>query len=59
GTNRFRAIVAGTITDGAVLRFWMPDRRNIASYTATLEQAAARSTYEQQGLSGYSLSIVP
>lgn len=59
GTNRFRAIVAGTITDGTVLRFWMPDRRNIASYTATLEQAAARSTYEQQGLSGYSLSIVP
>ena len=59
GTNQFRAIVAGTITDGTVLRFWMPDRRNIASYTATLEQAAARSTYEQQGLSGYSLSIVP
>ena len=59
GTNRFRAIVGGRITDGTVLQFWTPDRRNITSYTATLEQAAARSTYEQQDLSGYSLSIVP
>ena len=59
GTSQFRAIVAGTITNGTVLRFWMPDRRNIASYTVALEQAAARSTYEQQDLNGYTLSIVP
>ena len=58
GTNTFRVMVAGTIADGPVVRFWMPDRRNVAQYLATLEQAAVRSTYVQQDISGYSLSIV-
>ena len=57
GTNTFRVMVAGTIGDGPVVRFWMPDRRNVAQYVATLQQAAVRSTYEQQDISGYSLSI--
>ena len=59
GTNIFRVMVAGTITDGPVVRFWMPDRRNVSQYSATLEQAAVRSTYEQQSIGGYSLSIAP
>ncbi len=59
GTNIFRVMVAGTITDGPVVRFWMPDRRNVSQYLATLEQAAVRSTYEQQSIGGYSLSIAP
>ena len=57
GTNTFRVMVGGTIGDGPVVRFWMPDRRNVAQYAATLEQAAVRSTYAQQNISGYSLSI--
>lgn len=57
GTNTFRVMVAGTIGDGPVVRFWMPDRRNVSQYVATLEQAAVRSTYEQQDIGGYSLSI--
>ncbi len=57
GTNTFRVMVAGTITNGRIVRFWMPDRRNVSRYLATLEQAAARSTYEQQSIGGYSLSI--
>ncbi len=57
GTNTFRVMVAGTIADGPIVRFWMPDRRNVSQYVATLEQAAARSTYEQQSTGGYSLSI--
>lgn len=57
GTNTFRVMVAGTIADGPIVRFWMPDRRNVSQYVATLEQAAARSTYEQQDIGGYSLSI--
>ncbi len=56
-TNTFRVMVAGTIGDGPVVRFWMPDRRNVAQYSATLEQAAVRSSYEQQDIGGYSLSI--
>ena len=57
GPNSFRIMLAGAIGDGPVMRFWMPDRRDVALYTATLEQAAARSTYQQQDISGYSLSI--
>ncbi len=57
GTNTFRVMVAGAIVDGPIVRFWMPDRRNVSQYVATLEQAAARSTYEQQSIAGYSLSI--
>ncbi len=57
GTNVFRVMVAGTIANGPIVRFWMPDRRNVSQYLATLEQAAARSTYEQQSIGGYSLSI--
>ena len=57
GTNTFRVMVAGTIADGPVVRFWMPDRRNVSQYVATLEQAAVRSTYVQQDIGGYSLSI--
>ena len=57
GTNTLRVMVAGTIGDGPIVRFWMPDRRNLAQYVATLEQAAVRSTYEQQDIGAYSLSI--
>lgn len=57
GTNTFRVMVAGTIGDGPIVRFWMPDRRNVAQYSATLEQAAVRTTYEQQDIGAYSLSI--
>ncbi len=57
GTNTFRVMVAGTIGDGPIVRFWMPDRRNVAQYLATLEQAAVRTTYEQQDIGAYSLSI--
>ena len=59
GTNTHRVIVAGRIVNGLVARFWIPDRRNIASYTALVEQAAAASTYEQRDVTGYSLSLAP
>ena len=59
GTNTHRVIVAGRIVNGVVARFWIPDRRNIASYTAVVEQAAAASTYEQRDVTGYSLSLAP
>lgn len=59
GTNTFRIIVAGPLANGTIARFWMPDRRNVAQYLATLEQAAVRGTYEQQDIAGYSLTISP
>ena len=57
GSNTFRIFVAGTIPDGPVLRFWVPDRRDLSPYTATLEQAATRGTYVQQDISSYALSV--
>ncbi len=57
GTNTFRVMVAGAIAAGPVVRFWMPYRRNVAQYVATLEQAAVRSSYVQQDLGEYSLWI--
>ncbi|NIM52496.1 MAG: hypothetical protein GTN62_14290 [Gemmatimonadales bacterium] len=55
--NTLRAIVAGDLADGAVAVFWMPDRRTIAAYSATVQQAAARSTYQQQDIGSYRLTI--
>lgn len=59
GSTSVRIMVAGTITDGAIGRFWVPDRRNISQYLALVEQAAVRGTYQQQDITGYSLSITP
>ncbi len=59
GTNTHRVIVAGRIVNGVVARFWIPDRRDIASYTVLVEQAAAGSTYEQRDVSQYTLSLAP
>lgn len=59
GSTTFRIMVAGTITDGVIGRFWVPDRRNVSQYLASVEQAAVRGTYQQQDVTGYSLSITP
>lgn len=59
GTNTFRIMIAGPLTNGAVARFWMADRRDVAQYTAAVEQVAVRDTYEQRDIGSYSLSISP
>ena len=57
GSTSMTAIVAGTVNDGTVAQFWIPDVANVAQYTASLQEAAARDSYEQQSLSGYTLSV--
>ena len=49
GTNTFRVMLAGTIAAGPVMRFWMPDRRSVALYGATLEQAAVPDAPRRPG----------
>ena len=56
-SNSQSAIITGSITGGAVATFWVLERDNASSYTATVQQAAVRSTYAQQSTTGYSLSI--
>ncbi len=57
GTNERRVILAGNISAGVVLRFWVPERRDLAGYSVVLEQVATRAIYVQQPLDGYALSV--
>jgi hypothetical protein len=52
-----RIVVAGDLTDGLVAKVHVPDVGNAADYTVTIEQAAARTTFAQQPLSGYSVTV--
>lgn len=54
-----RVLITGRITGGAVARFWVPDTRKALLYVATVEEAAARGTYQLQDLSqGYSAHVI-
>ncbi len=58
GTNERRVMLAGNIGAGVVLRFWIPERGDLAGYSVVLEQVATRAIYVQQPLDGYSLSVI-
>ena len=54
-----RVLVTGRITGGVVARFWVPDTRKALLYAATVDEAAARGTYQLQDLSqGYSAHVI-
>ncbi len=57
GTNERRVMLAGNIGAGVVLRFWIPERADLAGYSVVLEQVATRAIYVQRPLDGYSLSV--
>lgn len=50
-------IVQGNIAGGVVARVWVPDVTRAASYTAAVEQATARDSYQQRGPAGYGASL--
>ncbi len=50
-------IIAGDVRAGVVLRFWVPERTNVANYRAVLNQVATRADFLQQSLTDYSLTI--
>ena len=53
-----RIIVAGDLPSGSVLaEIMVPDVQSVADYATTVEQAAARETFEQRAVSGYSLVV--
>lgn len=56
--GRGRLLVTGDVTSGVVARIWVPDTRAFASYSGSVEAAAARSTYQLQDISqGYSVQV--
>ena len=58
GSNERRVIVAGLVSSGKVLRFWVPELGDVDNYTVVLEQAAQRAQFAQQDITNYSLSVV-
>ena len=52
-----RIIVAGNLTSGIVAEIQVPDVASVAQYSATLQEAAARESYEQRSVSLYSLAV--
>ena len=52
-----RAIVTGTIGDGDILEFTIPDISKVSTYVVVVEQAAARGTYALLDPSGYNISL--
>jgi hypothetical protein len=51
-------IIAGQLSGGTViLRFWVPDVADVASYSAVVEQAARRGSYEQHSPAEYNLIV--
>ncbi len=57
GVNDQQLIIAGDVRAGVVLRFWVPERTNVADYRAVLNQVATRADFLQQSLTDYSLTI--
>jgi hypothetical protein len=52
-----RAIVTGTIVDGGLLEFSVPDIAKLSTYVVVVDQAAARGTYALLDPSGYNISL--
>lgn len=58
-TSSLRHIVArGNITNGLIAEIDVGDQNRSGSYTASLEQVAARATYRQQPIGGYSIRVM-
>jgi hypothetical protein len=55
----FRVVVAGDISAGAILTVRVPDVHASATYQATISQAASRSSFLLQNLTGYMLAVQP
>ena len=53
-----RILITGRIASGIVARIWVPDTRKVSLYVATVDEAAARGTYQLQELGqGYAARV--
>jgi hypothetical protein len=57
GVSGVTLLVRGSVVDGAIAQLVVPDRKKLARYRVTVQQAAARLTYGQQTLVGYSIAL--
>jgi len=52
-----RVVVSGNLTDGPVAYILVPDTRDVAAYSVTVEQVAVKATNAQRALTGYSVNV--
>jgi hypothetical protein len=57
GTAPLRIVVSGTLRDGKLVRIWVPDRTRASDYSATVVEAAARSTYLLKDVADYRIDV--
>ena len=58
-TGGVRVVVTGNLARGVIARLFVPDVTEADQYIATLFEAAQRTTFGLQDLTGYSLSVQP
>jgi hypothetical protein len=58
GKTKSSILVRGDLTTGVIARIKIPDRNRLASYSVTLDQVAAKSTYQQRSLQDYRVTLV-
>ncbi|MGH7469525.1 MAG: hypothetical protein ACRENP_16360 [Longimicrobiales bacterium] len=55
--SSMRVVIAGSLSAGVIGEILVPDTRQSAQYSATIQEVAARTTYQQRAVTGYSVSI--
>ncbi|MGH7658670.1 MAG: hypothetical protein ACREL6_10590 [Gemmatimonadales bacterium] len=56
-SGNHRVVVLGDLTAGTVATISVPDTRQAASYSATVEEVATRQTYALQSSGGFTMTI--
>lgn len=56
--NTLRVILVGNVGSGRLGRVYLSDERRIPQYTASINQVAARGTYQQRDPAAYALALV-
>jgi hypothetical protein len=55
--REWEVIVVGNVASTVIARIWVPSLDAAAQYSATLEQVASGTTFEQRALAGYSITV--
>jgi hypothetical protein len=56
--NTVRVILVGNVGSGRVGRVYLSDERRIPLYSTSINQVAARGSYQQRDPAGYALALV-
>lgn len=55
--SSMRVVVGGSLAAGKIAEIWVPDTRKLTAYSATPVEAAARGTFAQRPITGYTLKL--